>query len=119
MEGIRQVNKWMGFIPAVSIMCWLVMVTIGVLMFGRLPIYGHDPDPYSLGIDWLDLIALIFTFISLFTIPIGLIMTIGLKVGKVRFNRFEWISISTTIVSVIAFFVLKYAMSETFLWVMD
>jgi hypothetical protein len=81
--------------------------------------YGIDPDPYSLSIDWLNLIGLIGAFVSFFTIPATVLMTIHLTFNNVELRRSDIIAIVISVSSVGAFFISKYFMTDTFLWIMD
>jgi len=81
--------------------------------------YGLDPDPYSLSIDWLNLIGLISAIVSFITIPATVLMTIHLTINKVELRRSDIIAIVISLSSVVAFFYFKYYMTDTFLWIMD
>jgi hypothetical protein len=95
------------------------MLVFAILKFGRLPVYGLDPDPYSLSIDWLNFIGLIGILASFFTIPATILLSIHLIINKVKFERSDIIAIIISLSSIGMFFISKHFMSEQFLWIMD
>jgi hypothetical protein len=116
---IKDINRILCYIPSVSMACWLSMTFYATLKFGRLPIYGLDPDPSSMSIDWLDFIAIITAFISFFTIPTTIFLTIDLILNKQKLLYKDKIAIIVSTTCILTFFISKYYLTETFLWVMD
>jgi len=95
------------------------MVLIGILRLNKIPIYGIDPDPYALSIDWINIIMMISLAISLFSIPANFILTLALAFQKVKFTIGEKIALTLPILSIGIFFVCKYLLSNLFEWVLD
>lgn len=116
---IKNVNRILCYIPSISVTCWLSMTFYATLKFGRLPIYGLDPDPSSMSIDWLDFIAIIAAFISIFTIPTTLFLTIDLILNKQKLLYADKIAILVSTTCIMTFIISKYYLTDTFLWIMD
>ena len=119
MTELRQINRILCYVPTTSIICWATMLFFSILRFGRLPIYGLDPDPYSLSIDWLNFIGLLSAILSFFTIPTTVLITIHLAMNKVELRRADIIALVISLSSVVAFIISKYYMTDAFLWIMD
>lgn len=116
---IKNINRILCYIPSISLCCWLSMTFYATLKFGRLPIYGIDPDPYSMSIDWLNFIAIIPAFLSFFTIPTTIFLTIDLILNKQKLLYTDKIAILVSITSIMIVFISKYYLTNAFLWVMD
>jgi hypothetical protein len=116
---IKDINRFLCYIPSISITCWLSMTFYAALILGRLPIYGLDPDPSSMFIDWLDFIAIIAAIISFFTIPTTLFLTIDLILNKQKLLYADIIAILVSTTCIMTFILSKYYLTDTFLWIMD
>ncbi len=115
---IRDVNYILGFIPATSMLCFIVMIGCAFLVFGEFPVYGKHPDPYSLNLSWLSLIALLFTFICFFTIPASFLITLHLIFNKIKLNTSDISSLLISLTSIGLFLFLKQE-SAIFNWITD
>jgi len=91
----------------------------GILKFGRLPMYGIDPDPTYLKIDILNYIAIFPATISMITIPITFFLTTHLLVNKVQLKTNDKIGILISIICITLFFVSKYYWTNIFNWILD
>ena len=119
MDDTRQINKILCYFPTIPLVCWAVMVLLGLLKFGRLPIYGLDPDPFSLSIDWLDYFAFIYALICFLTIPATILLTLSLVFNKQNLLRQAKIALLISFISVSTIVISKYFLPSTFLWIMD
>lgn len=119
MKDLRNINRILGFIPSIPILCILVIGLFGILTFGKLPAYGRNPDPSSLHIAWIQMFGIFPTFISIFSMPISIAIAIHLKLNKIRFRLSDLVSFAVMVSSVFIFFLLKYGAPEFFLWIMD
>jgi len=119
MTDIRQINRVLCYIPALCVSFLIVAVLIGTFKFGNLPVYGTDPDPYSLSLDWINGIAVILMMISFFAIPAIALLTWHLVYNKIKFARKDKIALLMLVLSFTIFLCGKYFFSNTFEWVMD
>lgn len=119
ISSIRKVNRILCYVAVVSMTCWALEAFIGLIIFGRLPIYGKDPDPYSLSISWLNFIALVPLCISFFTIPISVFLSLDFMFNKQKLYRNDKIAMTTSFLCILAFFIAKYFLTKTFEWVLD
>jgi hypothetical protein len=116
---IKIINRFLCYIPSLSLVGWLGLTFYATLIFGRLPTYGLDPDPSSTSIYWLDIIATIAAIISFFTIPTTLFLTIDLIINRQKLLISDKIGILVSATFILTFFISKYYLTDTFLWVMD
>ena len=95
------------------------MVVYAALKLGRLPIYGIDPDPSSLSMDWLNFMAIIPASFCFFTIPTTIFLTLDLVINNQKLFFFDKIALFNSVVCILTFLHAKFYLAETFLWVMD
>ena len=119
MIFFRAFNRILCYIPFVWLVCFYVMVLIGVLELKKIPVYGVDPDPNALSIDWINIIMLFSLFISVFSIPLNLIMTVYLYFKKIQFSKSDKIALIILILSIGFFYFCKYGLTNLFEWVLD
>ncbi len=120
MKSLWIINRALCYIPAIPIVCWILILLVGMVNFGTIPIYGRDPDPASLSINWLNVIAILPFVASFLTIPITIILTLILFVTKKNeFTDKDVIAICIFVISILAFFISRLFFHETFEWIMD
>ncbi len=119
MNIVRILNRILCYIPFVWVVCFFIMVLIGILELKKIPVYGVDPDPYALSIDWINVIMLFSLFISIFSIPLNIIMTVALYFKKVQLSKGDKIALIIPILSVGVFYICKYGLPNLFEWVLD
>lgn len=119
MSDIRQINRILYCIPAWWLIHIFVALTVALVKFRRLPIFGIDPDPYSLSIDWLNLITVLIAMVSFFTVPVSLFLTLYLLLHKIKFTIKDKLCFTVFFLSLSSFFALKYFLPKTFDWILD
>ena len=119
MNILKILNRILCYIPFVWVVCFFVMVLIGILELKKIPVYGVDPDPYALSIDWINIIMLFSLIISIFSIPLNIIMTVALYFKKVKFTKGDTIALIVPIFSIGIFYMCKYSLPNLFEWVLD
>ena len=119
MDEVRDLNRFLGFIPLAPILTMICIGLVGIIKFKSIPAYGEYPDPHTLGLMWLHAIAAIPFFISFFTIPASILLTIHLLLNKSPFRQSDKLSLMSLFFSVTVFFLLKYQSPDFFLWIMD
>jgi len=119
MKDIRVINRILCYIPILWFICWVTILLFGIVTFGKLPLYGIDPDPTSLSIDFLNQIAIFPAVLSIITIPATIFLSLYLIINRVQLNKQDRIAILISIVCITLFFVSKYFMSNTFNWILD
>ncbi|MEZ4804389.1 MAG: hypothetical protein R2852_02595 [Bacteroidia bacterium] len=119
MNDLRDINRVLGYIPLIPLLAFLLIGLIGIIQFSEIPVYGINPDPSSLGNNWINGLAIITAFISFITIPTSILLTIHLTLNKIEFRKSDYLSLTVMAISILGFLVLKYEMSDFFLWIMD
>lgn len=118
MRLTKLIHSFLGVIPFIWFITFLIMLFIGISHFGFVPKEGNPVDPYKLGLDWLSVVITIcsaFAYIAFF-LWIGLGITIIFLRKKGSFNK------TTTILFIIGvsgFLIFKYLYPEVFGWVLD
>lgn len=96
------------------------MVMIGIIKLNKIPIYGVDPDPTALSIDWINLIMINVMINTIFiSIPLNIFLTIILLLKKVKFVKADKIALSIPLVSILLFCVFRFLLPNLFDWVTD
>lgn len=119
MKDLNIIHKVLGVVPVI----WLLLITSYVirasLILGHIPVYGIDPDPFSLKFNIHGMICFIFFVLGYFSfwlwLIVGLIIFV-LRNGKPKFNIVCTICF---ILGVAGFFILKYGWNSLFAWIMD
>jgi hypothetical protein len=119
MNTKSYLNRLLCIIPLIWVLGFLAMGIFGYLQLHKVPVYGVDPDPYALHIDWVNTVMLFSFTASLFTIPINVFCTITLIVKKVAFTIGDKVAILISLVSIMFFFLCKFGFTTLFNWVMD
>lgn len=119
MKVIRILNRILCYIPFVWVVCFFAMVSIGILTLKKIPVYGVDPDPYALSIDWINFIMLFSMIVSIFSIPLNIIIAVILHVKKIHLAIRDKIALLIPFLSISIFYFCKYGLPNLFEWVLD
>lgn len=119
MFNEKNLNRILCYIPFSWVIGFFTIVLTGMIRLGKIPVYGADPDPYALGMGWINIIMLVSLFVSLFSIPLSLALTMNMVTRKDKFSFAEKISLLLPVFSVTMFFICKYFLPGLFEWVMD
>jgi hypothetical protein len=119
MKVLRILNRILCYVPFVCVVCFFVMVSIGILKLKKIPVYGVDPDPYSMSIDWINLIMLFSMLISVFSIPLNIFIAVILYFKRIHLARSDKIALLIPFFSIGIFYFCKYYLPNLFEWVLD
>ncbi len=65
MRLIKKIHSFLGLLPFIWLVFFLLLLLIGTLHFGYAPKEGNPVDPYELGLDWLSVIITIYAVFAL------------------------------------------------------
>ena len=119
MKIIRILNRILCYVPFVWVVCFFLMVIIGIVTLKKIPVYGVDPDPYALSIDWINFIMLFSIIISIFSIPLNIIIAIMFYFTKTQLTRSDKVALLIPVLSIAIFFLCKHGLPNLFEWVLD
>ena len=119
LKDIRSFAKISSLIPTIWFVSFSLILLIGVLRLGHLPIYSIDKNIDNTFIDILNIISSITFIISFIAVPAWVLLTMHLLINKVRFTKQEIIYHSLAICSIIFFLLFKFVWISQFLWVND
>ena len=119
MKVLKILNRILCYIPFIWVVCFFAMVCIGILKLKKIPVYGVDPDPYALSIDWINFIMLFSMLISIFSIPFNIIIAVVLYFNKIHLTRSDKIALLIPFLSIGIFYFCKYGLPNLFDWVLD
>ena len=119
MKYIKILHSFLGILPFIWFLSFLIILAIGIIHFGYLPKYGNLVDPYALNIRYLSL----FSFFCGLCAYVAFYLWIVMSIIFITFLRKEFSFNRTTtilfIIGVLGFFVFRYLFSDVFAWVID
>lgn len=116
---LRRLNRILCYIPFVWVVCFSVIILVAILKLNKIPVYGIDPDPSALSIDWISLIMMFSIIASTFSIPLNIMMAVALYLEKVQFTKSDKVAFAMPFLSICIFFMIKYILPNLFTWVLD
>ena len=114
--------KYIGFIPLMVLIHDIAILLLGIFSFGRLPIYGKDPDPSSLNIVYDTFFGISGVFgmmISALIIALDLFITLHIIICRIKISRAELYGVCIPYLVVGWHLFFRFCFPQSFEWVMD
>lgn len=119
MKYIKLIHSFLGILPFVWFVSFLLILSIGFIHFGAMPKYGNLVDPYALNLRYLSL----FSFFCGFLAYLAFYLWLGMSIIFIVFFKKKYTFNKTTsilfFIGVFGFFLFKYLFTDAFAWVID
>lgn len=122
MKDVQSFARISSVIPTISLTSFLISLLIGILSFGHIPVYGADPDPYSINsniLDFLKVINLFSGLIGFMAVPAWLFLTAHLLINRIKFTQKDLFFHLSAIFSLLFILLFKFVWTSQFYWFFD
>jgi hypothetical protein len=119
MRIVRLILAFLGLIPFIWFVAFLVTLSIGIIKLGYIPQEGDLNDPYKLGLDWINIFLGIwglFAYLAFYVWIITAISFFAYFRDKKMFNRKATVLFIIAVAGVLIF---EYLFPGVFGWVLD
>lgn len=114
--------KYIGFIPLIVLIHDVAILLLGIYSFGRLPVYGKDPDPSSLNISYdtfFGTIGVLAIMPSAIIILFAIFMAVHIIIYRIKISRAELYALCTPFLVLGWHLLFRFCLPKSFEWVMD
>jgi hypothetical protein len=119
MRLIKFVHSFLGLIPFVWFITFLIMLFSGISYFGYVPKEGNPVDPHKLGLDWLTLFITLCSVAGFIAFFLWIVMSIAFIIFFRKKNSFNKVTTILFVIGVSGFFIFRYIFPDVFGWVLD
>lgn len=119
MRVIKFIHSFLGLIPFVWLISFLIILFIGIIHFGYVPKEGNPVDPYKLGLDWLTIIMTICFVGAYIAFYLWIILSVIIFTLIKKRQVFNKVTTVMFFIGVLGFFIFRYLFPSVWGWVLD
>lgn len=119
MNSKRMAIRFWAIATVAWALTFLTSLAIAYAGLGRLPRYGSDPEPQTLGLYPLMLVNFLMLAVGTFGLPVAIFLLIHLKVQEIKLSRMDWVWITIAASCCLLFLLSVTQGRASYLWFMD
>ena len=119
MKNYLAVIRIALLLPVLHLLLVMGIGITGLIKFGEIPSYGTHPDPYSIGLSWINGFALLVWVLSFLILPIVLFVITDSLFKRDGAWRGIIVHLTLAFTAIFLFFVFRFYFPSFFQWIMD